>query len=740
MNRIKQSKDTLIIIAYIALAITIPGTLIFSKLIGTNMGRHIQDTMKNSAMLCAEIIDRQYESDMLMLEGLAMRMSVSLKADPQDAMERMVSTAERYGMKRIAFSTPDGHTISTDGVELDLTGVANFEKAIAGEAHLTAVINDEADGEEVNIYSTPIYSTDSNEILGVLSAVYHSNMFRELLSAYTFDGEGYTYIVDAEGNIVIDSNHPNAILGLDSDNIFDYMTMQKQSEANISAIKDTLYNKTQGFFEIKSNKGNRFAYCLPLNANEWYVLSVVPKDVAEATKKNVMLSVTVYCISISLIAIYVVLSIRHTQRQKNQQLKKALYEDFLTGGRSYNKFRIDCRERINHTLELKAICGIMAIDNFNLVATLYGTEESVAALRNINKIIQDCIGDKGIIARTGFNQFCIMYFYENMDEVEQSIAKINTQLHKGSLFESMLRPSLGLYVVENREEDIEDMMNKARIALETTKQNQSGRVSYYDVSFRNALYEDKHLEDEMSLALEHHEFVPYLQPKYSSETGIICGAEALIRWITPDGAIISPGKFIPLAENNGFIRKLDREMFYMVCRFQKQLLDKGITPVPISVNVSRQLMYEKTFAEDYYRMVQESGLSPDLIQLEITESIFFEDINLFRSTLDALRNYGFRILMDDFGTGYSSLMMLKSMPIDEIKLDKSFVDDYSDPKGSNIIRCVLELAKRLNLPVVAEGVETENQYYYLKQLGCDTIQGYYFSRPLPAADFLEKLV
>lgn len=247
------------------------------------------------------------------------------------------------------------------------------------------------------------------------------------------------------------------------------------------------------------------------------------------------------------------------------------------------------------------------------------------------------------------------------------------------------------------------------------------------------------MEDEMETALRHHEFVPYLQPKYDAETGTICGAEALIRWITPEGKIIPPGRFIPLAENNGFVRNLDREMFQLVCKIQKSMLEQGRRPVPISVNVSRQLLYDKTFADDYCNYIKEIGIPVELVELEITESALFEDIGLFRSTLDKLRSFGFRILMDDFGTGYSSLMMLHSVPIDVMKLDKSFIDDYEDEKGSSIIQCVLNLAKQLKIPVVAEGVETEEQYIYLKNSGCDVIQGYYFSKPLPEEDYLNKL-
>jgi len=150
-------------------------------------------------------------------------------------------------------------------------------------------------------------------------------------------------------------------------------------------------------------------------------------------------------------------------------------------------------------------------------------------------------------------------------------------------------------------------------------------------------------------------------------------------------------------------------------------------------------LYDKNFATDYCNFVKEIGISPDLVELEITESAFFEDISLFRSTLEQLRDFGFRILMDDFGTGYSSLMMLHTVPIDVMKLDKSFIDDYEDENGSSIIQCVLSLAKQLKIPVVAEGVETEEQYVYLKNSGCDFIQGYYFSKPLPKEEYVEKL-
>lgn len=733
-----KKKNLFIIFSYVMLVATIPTAILFSNLIGKNMNKQIQISMEDEAALCAEMIERQYQSDMLLLDGLAVRMASSMKEDLEKGIERLVSTAERYGMKRISYSGADGDTITTDKLSMNLKGIDNFERAIAGETLLTNVVIDEFDGEDVNIYSMPVYDSDTKEIMGVMSLVYHSEVFKELLSVTSFDGEGYTYIIDSKGNVIINTNHHNAIAGLE--NIIEYIEKNQQNEKTVAEIKSSIANKTKSFFEVHSENGNKLACSMPLSINDWFVVSVVPKDVAENTKNTIMHSVAIYCIGISWIAVFVVLSIHFSQKEKNRLLEEALYIDPITGGRTFAKFCLDCRKRLDEQKEEKAVCLFLDIDNFNLIASLYSNERMNKIINNIYMTIQQYVGDNGIVCRKNTDQFCIMYFYNDMEELESSLARFNQAIHDTKIFDHMLRPTIGIYVVEHYKESIDEMVNKARIAHDTIKQNMESCMSYYDESFRNVLYENTHLEDEMEIALKNHEFQPYIQPKYNAENGKICGGEALIRWITADGRIISPAKFIPLAENNGFIRKLDREVFSMVCTLQKYFVDKGIKPLPISVNVSRQLMYDKSFADDYYNHMKEMGLSHDLIELEITESALFEDMDLFRATLEKLRGYGFRILMDDFGTGYSSLMMLKSVPIDELKLDKSFVDDYSDEKGSSIICCVLDLAKMLELPVVAEGVETEDQYQYLKERGCEVIQGYYFSKPLPAMEFMNKII
>lgn len=732
MKRFFGKKNIFIIISYVILIGIIPTTLIFVNNIGSRMNSHIYETMENTAQFCAEMIESRYENDMMMLESLSTQLSQSFEDDPELAIERMAAFAERYGMKRVAFSYPDGVTLTTDGSELNMKGGLNFELALRGEKVLSKVIQDRADEGLINVYVIPVYDKDTNEILGVLAAVYNSDVFENILAASSFEGEGYTYIVDSSGEVVINSHHSNAIKEMN--NLFDYV---KQYDSDVAvSLQLQLKSENDGYFEFTNeNKNNLITFYKKIDVSDWYVLSVVPESIVKETKTAVMNRIMAYCIVVLLGAVFIVLSIRNALKEKNSQLKTALYVDPITGGRSFEKFCIDCRQHMKNNTEKKAVVVFLDIDNFNLIATLYGYEESIDTIRRIYSIIQNCVGENGISGRNSSDQFCVMYFYDTQEEYETIINRIITTIHDNAKFETLLRPSMGIYTVEDYDEDIHTMINKARIAHETIKHSEDSIVAYYDAGFRDKKYQNKHMEKEMEEALRCHEFVPYLQPKYDAKTGAVCGAEALIRWITQEGKIVPPGQFIPLAENNGFVRELDKEIFRQVCNLQKKLIEQGITPVPVSVNVSRQLLYDKSFAEDYCNYIKQLNIPVDLIELEITESAFFEDIALFRNTLEKLRKFGFRILMDDFGTGYSSLMMLHTVPIDIIKLDKSFVDDYADEKGSSIIQCVLNLASMLKLPVVAEGVETEEQYLYLKNSRCDMIQGFYFSKPIPTEEF-----
>ena len=243
----------------------------------------------------------------------------------------------------------------------------------------------------------------------------------------------------------------------------------------------------------------------------------------------------------------------------------------------------------------------------------------------------------------------------------------------------------------------------------------------------------------MERALRAREFQVYLQPKYSTKEEVLSGAEALVRWIHPTEGFVPPYRFIPIFENNGFIIQLDDYMLTEVARQQAKWIAEGEKVVPISVNVSRVHFVKEDLAEHICELVDQFKVPHDVIELELTESAFFDDKEVLLNTIKKLKEYGFKISMDDFGAGYSSLNSLKELPLDVVKLDAEFFRDKGESgRGKLIVEDTISLAKKLNMRIVAEGIETREQVDFLADLNCDLILGYYFAKPMPISEFEER--
>lgn len=294
----------------------------------------------------------------------------------------------------------------------------------------------------------------------------------------------------------------------------------------------------------------------------------------------------------------------------------------------------------------------------------------------------------------------------------------------------------GLYKIIDKNLTIATMVDKARVAMETVKNNYLKPYAWYEESMWGSLVEEQKMNSAFRKAIAENQFKVYYQPLCRAEDGLISGAEALVRWEQPGAGLVSPGKFIPIFEKNGLISVLDRYVWSEVCRMQKGRLEQGKNVVPISINVSRVEFYNKHLCEDIRNIVQKYAVPPNLIKVEITESAYADDPTLVQEAVEKLHDYGFTVLMDDFGSGYSSLNTLKDLPIDVLKIDMRFLDSFSEnQKAAVILEAVIRMAKWMRLRVVAEGVETRQEWEYLKSVECDVVQGYYFYKPMPEADF-----
>lgn len=374
------------------------------------------------------------------------------------------------------------------------------------------------------------------------------------------------------------------------------------------------------------------------------------------------------------------------------------------------------------------------IDRFKIYKDIYGTTGGDELMRYIG----DCyrLRPEWYSCHAGTDHFIHLVPIALFDPEETSrtiLDWLNASKNKYTFV-----PRIGIYVVDDPELDVNIMCDRAQLALLTLKGNYQKNMAYYDHSIRKKLREEQDLISDMAEALETHQFHVYLQPQYNHFDGKIVGAEALVRWFHPTRGMISPGVFIPTFERNGFINKLDTYMWEQVCILLRQWIDSGCDVVPISVNVSRVDIADNGLLDTLDSIIKKYNIPESLLRLEITESAYMDNPEQLIAMVNRLRARGFLVEMDDFGSGYSSLNMLKNVPVDVLKLDMKFLASM-DQRGGNILHSVVRMAHWLDLPVIAEGVETEDQANYLSSVGCQVMQGYYYAKPMPVENFEELM-
>lgn len=378
------------------------------------------------------------------------------------------------------------------------------------------------------------------------------------------------------------------------------------------------------------------------------------------------------------------------------------------------------------------------IERFKVLNDLFGESTGDKLLRYIGKFLKEINLPLCVSGRLYADNFVVCYEAGKGD----SRRMINTLQMVADSFAINNRTilSFGLYRIDDKTLPVSVMCDRANMALWKAKGNFKNPYCEYDEKMRQQVLKEQKIINAMEMAIQNKEFTLYLQPKYDIEKGTIIGAEALVRWISLENGFISPGDFIPVFENNGFVYEVDKFIWEESCRYLRKWLDEGREVHPISVNVSRIDLYVPKLVQHLVDLREKYQLPSQYLELEITESAYTEDPEQIITITRQLREAGFVILMDDFGTGYSSLNMLKDIQIDVLKLDMGFLksSDYS-AKGGNILTAILKMAESLKMQTIAEGVETKEQVEFLKSIGCRYVQGFYYSKPLPVGEF-EKLI
>ena len=427
-----------------------------------------------------------------------------------------------------------------------------------------------------------------------------------------------------------------------------------------------------------------------------------------------------------------IITVIHERRRLNQLITT----DTITGGNNKDCFMQRAGKRISKGHSQYAVVQLR-LEKYRNFCTAYGLKQGENLLEDINQIISEILGKKELVAHIEKSDFALLLEYYNQDELDIHIKNIMNTIRERRNGQH-LTFSAGVCPVNSKSDDIADLLTFAGVAV-PHEASIKDEIDWFNDSMKENQVWERRIEDDMEEALYKHEFQVYLQPKYSTKGEKLSAAEALVRWDHPVLGFISPGKFIPLFEKNGFILMLDDYMLTEVARLQSNWLSQGKKLVPISVNVSRAHCAEDNLAEHICYIVDRFKVPHEYIELELTESAFFDDKATLLSTVRKLKDMGFKVSMDDFGAGYSSLNSLKELPLDIIKLDAEFFRSVDDITRSNlIVGETISLAKKLGMQIVAEGIETREQVDFLAQQNCDLIQGFYFSKPLPVSEFEDR--
>lgn len=417
--------------------------------------------------------------------------------------------------------------------------------------------------------------------------------------------------------------------------------------------------------------------------------------------------------------------------------------DTMTGLNNEKGFLINCQTLLQNAKDTNYIICIFNINNFRVINDVYGFDTGDEIIKDVANYLNMKIKNIGTCAHLHTNTFafCIPYTIDTMGYLAQ-LKYIECKILD---IPYQLTARAGICNINDVCEGLPDLSD-IRLAIDyaIVAQSKVTMTSVNSFFFYNpAMHENMRMEAEITAkmrdALTKKEFHLYFQPQYNHATGALTGAEALCRWIKDDGSIISPGIFIPIFEKNGFIQELDAYVWEETFRIYASWQKKGLNPVPVSTNVSRNSLRNPGIAQHFLRLSKKYKVDPQYVHIEFTESSYMDNQEQIIATSKELRREGFEIAMDDFGSGYSSLNTLKDLPIDILKFDLGFVKGSTSDKGGTILASLMRMAQNLNLVTIAEGVEDKQVADYLRSIGCDIIQGFLYSRPIPQKDY-EKLL
>ncbi len=544
------------------------------------------------------------------------------------------------------------------------------------------------------------------------------------------------FVVDNNLNLLISTNEEH--IGIDTISENDINTMGVE---NVSDAASDIYSGISGGFHYDHFGIDKVMVYYPIAMTKWTLamnaqVESLSNGLMIASKQFEIISDAVYWL-----VIFLVIYVSYKQHQSRKQLVKAAYFDPLTQLPNVTKFKLDVTSVLEKNKMNSYSMLIFDIDNFKAINQMFGYELGDRVLKSV-KLFAESLNEPTLIAgRVGDDKFAMFAQRPFLDDVDS----LGMSIH--NFYDSVL-PELtdyagsfkvGRYNIPLGETNVDEIFSRVHLALARVKSSKGEAFCDYDDIFEENLRREAQITNNQKTALLNEEFKVFLQPKFSTSDDKLVGAEALVRWIKPDGSMVFPNDFIPLFETNGFIVELDRYILESVCKTLRHWIDNGFGALTISVNCSRLNLHNPFFLDGIIAIADKYLVPHEYIEIELTESATIEGDYEIEQLFTELHNNGFKISIDDFGAGYSSLAMLKNLHVDTLKMDRSFfVGGKNARRDDMLIDSIVKMSHNLGMYVVAEGIESVEQVEMLRSMNCDAVQGYVHAKPMPIPEFENK--
>ncbi len=653
--------------------------------------------------------------------------------DGKDIVEYFKSQSQAKEFEALYYIDLDGVGVSKDNETYDFSENESFLCALKDEVYTEEPRMSEESSDVVFDLAVPVVK--NNEKIAVLYCeVPVEGYFDTILENKDYEGD--VFFVDDELNLIFSTsdNHIGEVVIPQED-------VQEMGLENVSKAQSDIGNKQSGMFYYEYFGVPKVMVYYPVDlsnvalAMNAEVLSISGENVKAAEYFDIVGKIVYWTVVILVIYIAII------QWRTNKSVYKVAYYDPLTELPNMAKLKMDMSDILEKNRKKRYTIIVTDIENFKAINEMFGYDMGNLVLKTV-KTLTDSFEEPSLIAaRIGGDKFAMFAgngFFDDLGRFAKAVTEhydsvIPELADYGGTFK------LGRYSIEPGETNFDDIMAKVNLAHLKAKATKGEFVCDYDDTLKNQVIAEADITNRMNMALANNEFKVFLQPKFSTDEDKLVGAEALVRWIEPDGKMVFPNDFIPLFERNGFIVELDKYVFENVCMTIKKWMGEGIKDINISVNCSRLNLENPFFVDGIVAISDEYNVPHEYIEVELTESTTIESEHMIERLFEDLHEHGFKTSIDDFGAGRSSLGMLKNLQVDTLKMDRSFfVGGKNAKRDDMLIDSIVKMSHNLGMYVVAEGIETAEQIKLLKSLNCDAVQGYFYDKPMSIADFEEK--